>query len=71
MTNMEAYVIACAVKDNYIELTCRASRTEQKTIKKLVEQGWLVGVDGSHYVSSHGNKVYRKFKFNLDRAYYR
>ena len=32
---MEAYVIACAVKDNYIELTCRASRTEQKTIKKL------------------------------------
>ena len=70
MTNMEAYVIACAVKDSYIELTCRASRTEQKTIKKLVEQELLVGIDGGHYISSNGNKVYNKFKFNLDKAYY-
>jgi hypothetical protein len=60
MTNMEAHIIACIIKDGSIELSCRANKTEQKTIRKLVAQGWLVGVDGNHNF----------FKFDLDRAYY-
>ena len=67
---MEAHIIACIIKDGSIELSCRANKTEQKTIRKLVAQGWLVGVDGSHYLSQGNKKIYRKFKLDLDRAYY-
>ena len=71
MTNMEAHVIACAIKDSYIEQSCWNNKTEQKTINKLTKQGWLVGIEDGSYVTSYGLKVYRKFKFDLDKAYYR
>ena len=70
MTNMEASVIAWAVKDGHVELCGWNSKTQNKTITKLVKQGWLVGIDDGSFTNTFGNKVYNKFKFNLDKAYY-
>ena len=71
INKMEAHVIACAIKDGYIEDINRNSVREKNTIRSLVKQGWLVGIEDGSFISSHGNKVYRKFKFDLDKAYYR
>jgi hypothetical protein len=67
---MEASVIAWVFKDGYVELCGWNSKTQNKTIKKLVKQGWLVGIDDGSFTNTFGNKVYNKFKFNLDKAYY-
>jgi hypothetical protein len=69
MTNMEAQVIAVAIKDGQIELSGWSNKTEQKTIKKLAKQGWLVGLEQGSFMC-HGRKVYKRFKFDLEKAYY-
>ena len=52
MTNMEAQVIAATIKDGHIELSGWSNKTEQKTIEKLVKQGWLVGIDDGSFTNT-------------------